>query len=597
MSTCSVVMVSYRTGPVLFHAISRALSQEGLAEVVLVDNGNPPDVLERLRSLAATDARLKVLSGHGNVGFARGCNLGAAESHGDFLMLLNPDCLLPPRALVRMMEALSAHPGGMLAGPLLLNPDGSEQRGGRRALLTPETALSEALALHRFLPVKRLNFHESTRPEAACAVPAISGACMLMKRADYARLEGMDEGYFLHVEDLDLCRRVTDAGGEILYVPQVEVVHLLSTSDAPSRFVERHKAQGFRRYFRKYFQDRPAWLLFALNQCITLRYLLRMLRAAIPGGALSPAAVAGKKMLLLLDASVQPPPHDAVFAGKTIAVTGATSALGMLMIGRLLAQGARVLAVSRGQGAALEISGLSWQQADLNQADFAPMEAAEMLIHCAPLWALPPALPAFSGVARIVAFGSTSVFGKQESANASEQAVVEKLAHAEAVLAAQEGCTVLRPTLIYGAGLDGNVTRIARTISRFRFFPIYPPARGLRQPVHVADLADAALAALATDATRGKFYDLSGGETLTYRAMAGRIFAALGMRAVFLPLPFLPLALDALGKIAHNSRVNGEMARRMNRDLVFPHTTAAHDFGYRPRAFLAGGLKDIEGCA
>ena len=175
MALCSIVMVSYHTGPVLFIAVKSALRQPQLADLIVVDNGNPPDVLASLQQLALSEPRLRILTGHGNIGFAAACNLGAKEVTAEFLLLLNPDCLLPPDALTNMMDGFKEMPEAMLAGCWLQNPDGSEQRGGRRQLLTPLTALSESLALHRFIKVNRLNNYQSPMPTATHEVPAISG--------------------------------------------------------------------------------------------------------------------------------------------------------------------------------------------------------------------------------------------------------------------------------------------------------------------------------------------------------------------------------------------------------------------------------------
>ena len=130
----------------------------------------------------------------------------------EFLLLLNPDCLLPPDALTDMMDGFNEVAGAMLAGCWLQNPDGSEQRGGRRQLLTPMTALAEALALHRFFKVNRLNDYQTPMPSVTHEVPSISGAFVCMRVVDFQRMRGMDEGFFLHVEDLDLCMRVAMPG-------------------------------------------------------------------------------------------------------------------------------------------------------------------------------------------------------------------------------------------------------------------------------------------------------------------------------------------------------------------------------------------------
>ena len=238
----SVVMVSYRTGPVLAHAIDAVLSpdQEGVAELILVDNGNPPAVSTALARRAQTEPRLRLVTGHGNVGYARGCNLGAQKARGRYLLLLNPDCCLRSGAVPALLEEAAGLGDDWMLGCRVRNPDGTDQRGSRRALLTPVTVLVEALRLDRLSPTlfrrHRLSRHETALPEGTARVPAVSGACMMLPAATYRAAGGMDEGYFLHVEDLDLCLRLHRAGIPTYFVPHVEAVHYASTSRARTRF-------------------------------------------------------------------------------------------------------------------------------------------------------------------------------------------------------------------------------------------------------------------------------------------------------------------------------------------------------------------------
>ena len=249
----SVVMVSYFTGPALDRAIAAVLAEPEADALILVDNGNPPAVTAALAERAAAEPRLRLITGHGNVGFAAGCNLGAAAAEGDILLLLNPDSRPAPGALARLLDEAESMARPWLIGCRIADTEGREQRGGRRHALTPLRALVEGLGLAR-LGLGRWRFNRHTEPVPAATGPmgAVSGAAMALPLADYRALGGLDEGYFLHVEDLDLCRRVAEAGGAVVYAPSVLVVHEGGTSDAPTAFVERHKARGLRRYFRLY---------------------------------------------------------------------------------------------------------------------------------------------------------------------------------------------------------------------------------------------------------------------------------------------------------------------------------------------------------
>src|SRR5262245_18009712 len=144
-SLTSVVMVSFHTGPVLFEAIASVLAQTVPVELCLVDNGNPPDIVARLQGMAAADPRIRFITGHGNVGFSKGCNTGARAAIGEYLLFLNPDSKLPPDALAKLQTHAVSLKRPYLLGARLLDEDGRDQRGCRRALLTPATALVEAL--------------------------------------------------------------------------------------------------------------------------------------------------------------------------------------------------------------------------------------------------------------------------------------------------------------------------------------------------------------------------------------------------------------------------------------------------------------------
>jgi len=254
----SAVIVSFHTGPCLWASLGAALDDPDINEVIVVDNGNPQDVTEGLRELAASRSKLKLETGHGNVGFARGCNLGAQASSGDLLLFLNPDLALRPRAVSRLLRAYAHRSarGPIIVGGRLLAPSGAEQRGSRRDIITPWSAFvsfSGLGALEKLHPALREpHRNRDPLPVGPQRVGSVSGAMLLVSKADYADLEGFDEGYFLHVEDLDLCRRAWAAGGEVIFTPDAEGVHIGCTSKASRLFVERYKAQGFSRYFERF---------------------------------------------------------------------------------------------------------------------------------------------------------------------------------------------------------------------------------------------------------------------------------------------------------------------------------------------------------
>lgn len=275
-------------------------------------------------------------------------------------------------------------------------------------------------------------------------------------------------------------------------------------------------------------------------------------------------------------------------APKPTLVLGATSLVGRFLAPMAAEQGRPIVAVSRHPPHAPRGD---WLKADLAAPDLVLPRATQAIAVC-PIWLVPPALPALerAGVRRIVAMSSTSRFTKASSPHAAERAVADSLARAEEALAAfcePRGVarTVLRPTLIYAEGQDGNVSRLAALIRRFGVLPISGRGEGLRQPVHAADLAAATLHALDAAAAHDRAYDLPGGETLAYRAMVERIFEGLGRtpRILSLPPPLWRAALALAAPVLPGA--TAAMGDRMAENLVFDGTAAARDFGWAPRPF------------
>lgn len=274
-----------------------------------------------------------------------------------------------------------------------------------------------------------------------------------------------------------------------------------------------------------------------------------------------------------------------------IVVSGASSLVGQYLLPQLLAQGHQLEAISRNGGVAQQ--NLRWHQLPLETADLAalPTSGGFIYVHLAPLWLLPSLLPELMRrkVSRIVAFSSTSVLSKQQSTHPAERVVVAKLHAAEQALinCGMDNWTIVRPTLIYAAGRDKNVAMIAAVIRRLGIFALIGSGNGLRQPVHAQDLASAVRSILASNQTTNKIYALSGGETLSYRAMVARIFQAMHRpcRIVSIP-PYLFAATLLLARSLPRFRhLNMQMAYRMNQDLCFDHSDARLDFGYAPRKF------------
>ncbi len=277
LAPVTVVIVNHNAGHVLIDCLRAALSQA--SEVVLVDNASRPDSFEPLIAPLESHPRLHLIRSAENRGFAVGCNLGAELSTQPLVLFLNPDCVVGDQSLDRLCAALQEQPLAGMAGGLLTYPDGREQGGGRRAVPTPWRSFVRAFGLARLSQrwpklFNDFHLHCQPLPEAPIQVEAISGACMLVKREAVDDFGLMDEGYFLHCEDLDLCIRARAHGWQILFVPDAPIVHHKGgCSHERPIFVEWHKHRGMVRFYRKHFRHQyPAGLMELVTIGVWLRF-------------------------------------------------------------------------------------------------------------------------------------------------------------------------------------------------------------------------------------------------------------------------------------------------------------------------------------
>lgn len=255
----SAIVVSYFTGNVLARCLDALRLQAGVREIILVDNGNPDGAVEAAIGPSADGIPVRRLVGHGNIGFAAACNLGARAAEGEILLFVNPDAIIPPGGALALAKDGSKRKDAWLMGAKIIDPDGAEQRGSRRATLTPWRAFVEAAKLYNVAPrhpyFRRFNLHGDPCPSDVTPVPVISGACFMLPKKDYWSIGGMDERYFLHVEDVDFCLRFAKSGGTVYFNPHVSVLHFKSTSDVDPVFVEMRKTSSMMRYFRTHFSE------------------------------------------------------------------------------------------------------------------------------------------------------------------------------------------------------------------------------------------------------------------------------------------------------------------------------------------------------
>jgi len=276
-----------------------------------------------------------------------------------------------------------------------------------------------------------------------------------------------------------------------------------------------------------------------------------------------------------------------MFNGPTVLLLGASSQIGFFLIPRLIRAGFHVLAVSR--------KGKPEAYADSEQLEWlASIEAAqsekryEYLVSAGPMELARQVFSSDQNIRTAVIFSSSSVITKQESTQPAERKQIRGMLSTESELdslATRRAIklVIFRPTMIYGCGLDNNISRLANWISRLGFLPVNGRAAGKRQPVHADDLAEVAVTALQTDEPLPPKLVLTGGSTLSYTDMVTGIFSALGKPTRIVRLPQWLFIL--LVNLRPGSDINSEMVRRQSVDLVFDDRQARELLAYKPRPF------------
>jgi hypothetical protein len=259
----SICIVSLNCWPVLRECLEslRACPRYASWEVILVDNASADGTVE---SVSRNFPEVRVIRNDRNVGFTRATNQGFAVSSGRHLLWLNPDTIVRPDSIARLIEFLEQTPRAGVVGPKVVNPDGSFQEQCRRGLPTPSASLFHLLRFDRMWPTSR-RFGEyllTYMPvEQSMRVVSVSGCCLLARRAVWDEIGRLDEAMFGFGEDIDWCLRAAAGGWEVWYQPESVIVHRKGHGGAHSR--PYRKVQGIHQcmwlVYRKHLARRYAW--------------------------------------------------------------------------------------------------------------------------------------------------------------------------------------------------------------------------------------------------------------------------------------------------------------------------------------------------
>ena len=253
----SVVVVSFNGRDYLRRCVASVLEHtQGVScELIVVDNASWDGSAQMVETEFPQVALIRLPV---NVGFAAGCNRGIERAAGEFVLLLNPDTELAEDALSSMVAYCRQNPSVGILGPKLLNSDGSLQLSCRRFPSHLTSLFNRRSVLTRLFPgnpISRRYLMTDWAHDRIAPVDWLSGACLMLRREMVERIGGMDEGYFMYIEDVDLCYRAHQAGYEVVYFPQVAVTHHIgrSTETMPNRsIVQWHRSMW--RYYRKHMR-------------------------------------------------------------------------------------------------------------------------------------------------------------------------------------------------------------------------------------------------------------------------------------------------------------------------------------------------------
>lgn len=251
----TVLIVNYNSGRWLARCIETlSSSPSDKPEMLVWDNASSDGSLSECNP----SAHVSISSSQTNLGFAQGINRLSEGVCTDYLLILNPDCLLRPEGLLRLIQELDMHPKAAMVSGRVFNLDGSEQRGSRRRLPDPGRILRELSGRY---PGAGVDLIDRPAPTEPGEVEALSGACMLVRSEVFRGLGGFDARYPMHFEDLDLMARIRQAGHSIRLVPDVAISHAGGVSSNHRLLaVMRDKHEGLWLYLKTHCQGSwPAW--------------------------------------------------------------------------------------------------------------------------------------------------------------------------------------------------------------------------------------------------------------------------------------------------------------------------------------------------
>ena len=306
----SIIIVNWNTKELLANCLdsifraTNTAAGEHIVETIVVDNASSDGSQQMLQERFP---QVELIQNSQNIGFARANNQGLAQASGAYLLLLNSDTLLPPDALEKAIHLMAQLPEAGVAGVTLLNPDGSFQASyADFPTLKSELLTATGLGTRTISP-----FYPSPRPQAnetTREVDWVAGAFMLVRRAAYAQVGGLDERYHMYSEETDWCFRFRKQGWKIVYLPEVHITHIggASTRQRRAEMVAQLNRSKIQFFAANYGATRAAQLRVLLGAIFFIRHIAsRSLSLVLPKPAAAKWRAKSDVERLVRDACLQ----------------------------------------------------------------------------------------------------------------------------------------------------------------------------------------------------------------------------------------------------------------------------------------------------
>jgi|GEM_PF-6078464 len=562
----SVIISEYYTGAALWLAIESCFRQTACKQIIIVTNGMYLGEERKLRELATHDARIHLLNEHQQLGLARAYNLAAKVATGDYLAFFDPNCVLPAHAFAMLLEK---HRYEAISGANFISAD------------------EIPLALDTKLPSR---FKELWGIKSKSMPATISGCFFFLSLSLLETLKGFDEHYAGSLAITDFFQRAVNKKIPVQKVEELNITVFDNTVQPVAVSDKMH-------YLDTHLHPSKRQLLhYAMKVTSVARQIVAKLnRVFVPPLA---NTYLTNRLILLYRLAYQSG-FDESLTGKRYVVTGADSATGLYLVGKLLAKGAEVDAICSREIPEFVHPKLLWQKINLKgEKEIQKVNlACDAVFHTDTMLVLPALLKAvsFETTPRIIALGDYRINQKPMLKKSAETLRIKAWQKVEKQVmemakAKNIPLTVLRPANLYGVGFDSSISAIADIIHRKGKMVIHGKGNGMRNPVQVKDVGEAMIAILNNPATCFRGYDIGGGEAITYRTQVEMIANYVGKPVRFLYIPLLPQFLKLLATLYQLPHLNPEMAIAMNRDAIIYNDAALQDFSYQPEAFLAGDM-------